>query len=149
MSVFSHLLYSAEKKWRSLAISATLPYTGVSPILTRNLSLLFALLCVYLVKFHTGELVVEWLSGMSISFAQADKGCFMERYEKEKLFQRTKCISQAFITLPVPLLTGRGITLEQTSFHLLHLNRKDTPGNPQFSAIFQFCLLRSRKRFTI
>lgn len=54
----------------------------------------------------------------------------MERYEKEKLFQRTKCISEAFIILSV-VLTGMGITLEHTSFHLLHLNRKDTPGNPQ------------------
>lgn len=54
------------KKQRSLAVSANLPYTEVSPILTRNLSLLFALLCAYLVKFHAGELVVEWLSGLNI-----------------------------------------------------------------------------------
>lgn len=73
-----------------------------------------------------------WLSGYQdwvFSFAQADKGCFMERYEE--LFQRTKCILEAFIILPV-LLTGMGITLEHTPFLLLHLNRKDTPGNPQF-----------------
>lgn len=75
-----------------------------------------------------------WLSGYQdrvFSFAQADKGCFMERYEKEKLFKRTKYILEAFIILTV-LLTGMGITQEHTSFHLLHLNRKDTPGNPQF-----------------
>lgn len=54
------------RKWKSLAISANLPYTEVVPILTRNLSLLFALLSAYLVKFHTGELVVEWLSGLGI-----------------------------------------------------------------------------------
>lgn len=55
------------------------------------------------------------------------RAVFMERYEE--LFQRTKCILEAFIILPV-LLTG--ITLEHTPFQLLHLNRKDTPGNPQF-----------------
>lgn len=55
----------------------------------------------------------------------------MERYEKEKLFKRTKYILEAFIILTV-LLTGMGITQEHTSFHLLHLNRKDTPGNPKF-----------------
>lgn len=54
------------RKWRSLAVNANLPYTEVSPIPTRNLSLLFALLCECLVKLHAGELVVEWLSGLGI-----------------------------------------------------------------------------------
>lgn len=81
VSTFFHLLYQkntkrsvcfltaapqSRRKWRSLAVSANLPCTEVSPILTRNLSLLFALLCAYLVTFHAGELVVEWLSGLSI-----------------------------------------------------------------------------------
>lgn len=60
--LFSHSYSTVQKK---MAISANLCYTEVSPILTRNLSLLFALLCAYLFTFHTGELVADWLSGLS------------------------------------------------------------------------------------
>lgn len=61
----------------------------------------------------------------------------MERYEKEKLFQRTNCILEAFIILSV-LLTGKGVTLAHTctSFHLYIKTEKRllvTPSSEQIS----------------
>lgn len=101
----------------------------------------------------------DWI----FSFTQVDKGCFMKRYEKGKFYQRTNCILEAFIIFPV-LLNGTQITVtyitwsKTTGFSNFKSNwwkkksvskQTHTPGNPQFWANFQLCLLSSGKRFTI